>query len=169
MSKTGAVIFFIVVFVLYILALVIVPIIAGTTSNVLAQDLVAILYGIPLALLNKGLRSAIDTLFKLKFFLLGLCIISSVFIYRPFCRYICPLGAFYALFQKVSFIRMRFDGDKCIHCGACAKVCQMKVDPVKTPNSCECIRCGECVSACPKSALELGVCKGEGKIIAEQE
>ena len=55
MRKTGAVIFFIVVFVLYILALVIVPIIAGTTSNVLAQDLVAILYGIPIALLIIGI------------------------------------------------------------------------------------------------------------------
>ncbi len=125
--------------------------------------------GIPLVMLNKGLRSAIGVLFKLKFFLLVLCIISSVFIYRPFCRYICPLGAFYALFQRVSFIRMSFDGEKCIHCGACARACQMKVDPVKTPNSCECIRCGECVSACPKSALGLGICKGSDKIIAEQE
>ncbi len=113
--------------------------------------------GVPLVLLNKGMRSAAGALFKWKFLLLIICILSSVFIYRPFCRYICPLGAFYALFQKVSLLRMTFEREACVNCGECSKACKMKVDPVKTPNSAECIRCGECVKACPVKALKLHV------------
>ena len=56
---------------------------------------------------------------------------------------------------------MTHDKNKCINCGACAKACQMNIDPVKTPNSMECIRCGECVDACPKNALHLGFTKGK--------
>ena len=62
--------------------------------------------GIPLVLLNDAMRPALGWLFRWKFLLLIICILSSVFIYRPFCKYICPLGAFYALFQKVSLVKM---------------------------------------------------------------
>lgn len=112
--------------------------------------------GIPLVLLNDGLKSAIGFLFKWKLALLILCITASIFIYRPFCKYVCPLGAFYALFQRVSLLKMSVDENACIGCGACAKICKMNVDPTKTPNSTECIRCGDCVRACPKNALSFG-------------
>lgn len=111
--------------------------------------------GIPLVLLASGMREAIGSLFRLKFAILIVCILSSIFIYRPFCKYLCPLGAFYALFQKVSILRLHFDGSACVNCGACSKVCKMNVNPVKNANSAECIRCGECVKACPKKALSF--------------
>lgn len=117
--------------------------------------------GIPLILLNHVLRPSLGWLFRWKVLLLILCIAASVFIYRPFCKYICPLGAFYGLFQKASLIRMRIDEDKCVDCGLCARVCKMNVDPRKTPNSNECIRCRDCVKACPASALSMGA--GPGK------
>lgn len=109
--------------------------------------------GIPLVLLNKGMRAAAGALFGWKFFLLILCILTSIFIYRPFCKYICPLGAFYSLFQKVSILRLSLDKDRCVSCGACARQCKMGVNPASIPNSTECIRCGECVKVCPKNAL----------------
>ena len=115
--------------------------------------------GIPLVLLSNGMRSAIGVLFAWKFALLIVCIISCIFIYRPFCKYVCPLGAFYALFQRLSLLRMTCDPNACINCGACARVCKMNVDPSKTPNSAECIRCGECTKACPKGALRFGMTK----------
>ena len=113
--------------------------------------------GVPLVLLQKGLRRTLGWLFAWKFVLLLLCIASSVFIYRPFCKYICPLGAFYALFQKVSILRLALNDTACVHCGACARKCAMQVDPSHTPNSAECIRCGECVEVCPEGALQFGV------------
>lgn len=111
--------------------------------------------GVPLVLLNAGMREAAGFLFRWKFALLVLCVLSSVLIYRPFCKYLCPLGAFYALFQRLSLLRMSFDGHECINCGACARICRMNVDPAKNPNSAECIRCGECTKACPKNALRF--------------
>ena len=112
--------------------------------------------GLPLVLLNKAMRGAIGWLYIWKNTILIATIVLSILIYRPFCKYICPLGAFYSIFNKVSLFRYRIDGDKCVHCGKCAKVCQMNVDPVKTPNSPECIRCGRCRQACPKDAISCG-------------
>ena len=113
--------------------------------------------GIPLILLNDSLKSALGWLFRWKLFLLIICILSSVFIYRPFCKYICPLGAFYGLFRKVSLVQMFVDRHACTDCGLCAKICKMNVDPHKDPNSAECIRCRECVNACPQHALSMGI------------
>lgn len=124
--------------------------------------------GVPLVLLNSMLRGALGWLFRWKFLLLLLCVAASIFIYRPFCKYICPLGAFYGLFQKVSLIRMRVDREACVDCGTCAKTCKMNVDPHTTPNSNECIRCGACTKACPVHALAMGIGPGQEERTGEQ-
>ena len=69
-------------------------------------------------------------------------IVLSVLFYRPFCKWICPLGAFYALLNKVSLVQMKVDQSKCISAGKWAKACKMKVDVRNTPNDTGCIRCG---------------------------
>lgn len=115
--------------------------------------------GIPLVLLNKGMRGAIGWLYAWKNFLLAAILILSVLIYRPFCKYICPLGAVYSLFQPISVFHYQVDRELCTHCGACAKACKMQVDPVKNPNHPECIRCGLCKKVCPTGALTYNVGK----------
>ena len=111
--------------------------------------------GVPLVLLNGALRPALGWLFRWKFLVLILCLAACTVINRPFCKYICPLGAFYSLFQRVSILRMKVDTDACINCGACAKACGMQVDPRKAPNSAECIRCGDCAEACPVKVIRF--------------
>ena len=54
--------------------------------------------------------------------------------FRPFCKWICPLGAFYALMNKVSLLGIQVDTSKCVSCGKCARTCQMDVDITKSPN-----------------------------------
>lgn len=112
--------------------------------------------GIPLVLLNKTMRSAIGWLYTWKVIILAAVLLISVLIYRPFCRYICPLGAVYSVFNPISMFRYWVDKDKCINCGACAVSCDMGCDPLKNANSLECIRCGKCKQNCPTAAICSG-------------
>lgn len=109
--------------------------------------------GIPLAASNEPLRQALGWLFTWKAAVLLIVLVSSVFIYRPFCKYLCPLGAFYALFSKLSLVRMQVDQTACTHCGACERRCQMQVSVLRDINSPECIRCGACAKACPNHCI----------------
>lgn len=113
--------------------------------------------GIPLVAKNPMLRDAVGFLFAWKSLILLLTVLISIVIYRPFCKYICPLGAIYALCNTVSVKRLHLDQEKCVSCGKCAKVCKMGVDPAKSPNHMECIRCGKCIDTCPKNALSFSV------------
>lgn len=112
--------------------------------------------GIPLVLLNKTLRSTVGWLYAWKNLLLAVTIFLSIMIYRPFCKYICPLGAVYSLFNPISVFRYQVDKGKCTDCKACAKACKMQVNPVKNANHTECIRCGLCKEVCPEKAISSG-------------
>ena len=118
---------------------------------------------IPLSLANSGIRAALGSLFTWKFSLLLAVIVLSIVFYRPFCKWLCPLGAFYALLNKVSLFQMQVDKSKCVSCGKCAKACKMDVDVTKTPNHTECIRCGMCIRACPTDAVSFRYGFGSGK------
>ena len=108
---------------------------------------------LPLSAVNEGIRSALGKLFSWKLVVLISVVVLSVLFYRPFCKWLCPLGAFYALLNKVSLFQMKVDTGKCVACGKCAKACKMDVDVTKTPNHTECIRCGMCIRACPTNAV----------------
>ncbi|MDE6690612.1 MAG: redoxin domain-containing protein, partial [Clostridia bacterium] len=66
------------------------------------------------------------------------------------CRFICPLGAIYSLFCKISMLGVKLDKDKCIDCGLCVQGCKMDIKHVGDH---ECIQCGECISVCPVQAI----------------
>ena len=89
------------------------------------------------------------------FLLLTAVVLASIAVFRPFCKYLCPLGAFYALFNSVSAVRLKVDSERCAGCGACSAVCDMAVNPVASPNHPECIRCGACRRVCPEGAISL--------------
>lgn len=112
--------------------------------------------GIPLLLFNESLRDMIGILFFWKMFILILVIIFSIIIYRAFCKYLCPLGAIYSIFNKISFFKYYVDENKCIKCKKCSEVCKMGVEMYKNPNGLECIRCGDCKKVCPKNAIKSG-------------
>lgn len=123
---------------------------------------------IPLAIVNEGIRQALGALFTRKLIILLVIVVLSILFYRPFCKWICPLGAFYALMNKVSLLGIQVDDRRCISCGKCARVCKMDVDITKTPDHTECIRCGKCIKECPAEALRFrygfsknNKCKGD--------
>ena len=108
---------------------------------------------LPLSAVNEGIRSALGKLFSWKLVVLISVVVLSVLFYRPFCKWICPLGAIYSLFNKVSFLKIKVENSKCVGCGQCSNACKMDVDVLKTPDHPECIRCGACIKACPKDAI----------------
>ena len=111
--------------------------------------------GIPLSIASPAIRATLGKLFLWKLSILILVLVLSVLVYRPFCKWICPLGAFYALFNKVSLLHYNVDFNKCVSCGKCARTCKMDVDITKNDAHMECIRCGECVKVCPTKAISV--------------
>ena len=111
-----------------------------------------LLHKIP-GIVDSGIRSALGTLFTWKLAVLIAVVVLSVLFYRPFCKWVCPLGAFYALMNKVSLLGIKVDQHRCISCGACAKTCKMDVKVTESPNHPECIRCGKCIRVCPTDAI----------------
>ncbi|MBM6850942.1 4Fe-4S binding protein [Oscillibacter valericigenes] len=109
--------------------------------------------GIPLAFADASIRASLGGLFTWKSCILLGVVTLAVFCYRPFCKWICPLGALYGLFNRVSVCRLEIDAVKCTACGACSQACRMDVEVFRTPNHSECIRCGDCAAACPHGAI----------------
>ena len=122
--------------------------------------------GIPLTAADETLRSAAGFLFSWKVYIAVVILILCVFCYRAFCRFLCPLGAVYSLFNPISFFVIRVDQDKCIHCNACVKACRMDVKKVCDR---ECIHCGKCRNVCPVDAIHYGVRKIHTKEQAGEE
>jgi ferredoxin-type protein NapH len=85
----------------------------------------------------------------LKLTILVTFLVAIFFIKRPWCRVLCPLGAIFSLFNRVSAFFLRFDVDKCTHCEKCHKLCEYGIEPEKTPNDLHCIRCLECTQCSP--------------------
>lgn len=119
--------------------------------------------GLPLVLFGEGYSDAAGIWFIIKTATLIIILALAAINYRPFCRYLCPLGAIYGLFNPVALVRLRHDSGKCVSCGACERACRLDISPFKTPDSTRCIRCGDCVAACPKGALYGLPCAGRGK------
>ena len=104
---------------------------------------------------NELLRGQIGGLFFWKLGVLLLLLLLSVKVYRPFCQYLCPLGAIYGWFNRFSLVRIRWDEEKCISCMACQKACPVALSVQEISVSPECIRCGKCVEACPEGCLHF--------------
>lgn len=114
--------------------------------------------GLPMLLLQPQLRSTLGLLFAGKLAVLILFVGWSVFSSRPFCRVMCPLGAFYALFSRVRLVRMHLDKDRCTNCAACHAVCPMEVKFNENPNDPECITCMACMNkACTSNAISVEI------------
>ena len=113
--------------------------------------------GIPWVIIDSGIRSAVGLLYFIKIFILLSFIAAMITIKRPFCRFFCPLGAVYSLFNRVSMIQMEVDESLCSYCDLCKDVCPMDLAIYESPNTEQCIRCFECVKACPTGAISVSI------------
>jgi thiol-disulfide isomerase/thioredoxin/ferredoxin len=99
---------------------------------------------------NADKFSMLNILFTRKFIILITIATLSVFLYRFFCRFICPLGALYSFFSRIALLGVRVDGSSCTGCEKCVTACKMDVHRVGDR---ECIHCGQCIGICPSKAI----------------
>ena len=101
---------------------------------------------------NTSYYSMLGILFTRKFVIMLVIGLACVFCYRSFCRFICPLGAIYGLFNRFNVIGVKVDAERCNHCGACVRHCGMDVRRVGDH---ECIQCGKCMDVCSQGAIAI--------------
>ena len=101
---------------------------------------------------NTDLFSQLGILFTRKFTIMLVIGLACVFCYRSFCRFICPLGAIYGLFNRFALAGVKVDPIRCNHCGNCVRNCGMDVRRVGDH---ECISCGKCMESCAQGAISI--------------
>lgn len=99
---------------------------------------------------NASYFSMLGPLFTWKFLLLVSIMVGCIFVFRLFCRFICPLGALYGLFNRISVFGVKVEEPRCTHCNLCVNNCKLDIHKVADQ---ECIGCGECISVCPTKAI----------------
>ena len=114
--------------------------------------------GIPMAILQPQLQGLMGTVFSVKMVILVALLAAMVFIKRPFCRILCPLGAIYSFFNKASLFRMVHHKDNCVLCRQCYRHCPMGVRFYEGANQKDCIRCLRCMrESCKFGAISYEV------------
>ena len=75
---------------------------------------------------------------------------------RTFCNTICPVGTVLSFISRYSWLKIRFDADKCKNCSLCTKNCKASCINYKTHtvDYSRCVVCGDCISKCKFGALK---------------
>ena len=94
---------------------------------------------------------------------LGILLLMSLFVYRPWCHFFCPFGLVGWLVEKVSRIRISVDYETCIACEKCATACPSTVmgailrqDKKAIP---DCFACYTCREVCPTGSINFSTRK----------
>lgn len=91
---------------------------------------------------------------------IALLLISSLFVYRPWCHFACPFGLVGWLVEKLSIHKIHVDYEACISCEACAKACPSTVMEAilkrQSRGIPDCFSCGTCINVCPSDAISFG-------------
>lgn len=98
--------------------------------------------------------------------ILIITLVGSLFIERPWCKYLCPYGAILGLTNKFRFFKIRRNPSSCISCSACDRACPMniKVSNSSVVKDHQCISCMKCTSeeSCPiANTVEFSVKGGK--------
>jgi ferredoxin-type protein NapH len=111
--------------------------------------------GIPQVLLEPALREFVGSFYWLKLVILVLFVVWMIATRRPFCRWICPLGALWSPFNRWSTLQMAVDRETCIRCDRCQQVCPVDIRIYQDANAGACIRCMRCTSVCPVQCIHV--------------
>jgi polyferredoxin len=90
------------------------------------------------------------TLGTMSLVILGVLVVSGLFIRMSWCRYLCPMSAVMDPFSRWSSVAIRRDTDLCIACGICDESCEHDLEPSRREvvSHRDCSNCLECLHAC---------------------
>ena len=111
--------------------------------------------GIPVTLLDADLRALIGPFYWFKLAILVFFLTWMAVTRRPFCRWICPLGAIWSPFNRCSTLQIRVDQEACIRCNRCQKVCPTEIRIYEDETDVACVRCMQCIDECPVSCIHV--------------
>lgn len=90
--------------------------------------------------------------------LLILIIIGMAVCERFFCRFLCPMGAVFALMPTFPYFSLRRKRTECLNgCSGCKRICPSDIDISDVYSidvSGECFQCGKCIDVCPKQNVK---------------
>ena len=77
---------------------------------------------------------------------------------RTWCNTVCPVGTLLSLLSRFSWLKIRFDADKCRNCSLCTKNCKASCIDFRTHtvDYSRCVVCGDCIDSCKFGALSYG-------------
>lgn|GEM_PF-461228 len=83
--------------------------------------------------------------------------ILIILVTRGWCKYLCPIGAFLAPWNKISAVGVRRDEASCKNCNLCEMKCPMDVKEIGSKPDIECVLCGRCVDSCKFGSLKMKI------------
>ena len=129
----------------------------SAVTGVAAFELVS-----PIGMVQRGL--IFGPLAEAALVVLALLVLDLWVVKDGWCGSLCPLGAFYGGLGRFALVRMRFEEDRCDHCGDCHRVCPERqvlglkeLARVGFVHSGDCTNCTRCQGVCPSDALHLGL------------
>lgn len=77
---------------------------------------------------------------------------------RFFCKFLCPMGAFFALLPILPLSSLRRDRENCIpKCSLCRRGCPARISiDGDSQRSGECLQCNKCMEKCPRGNISGG-------------
>ena len=96
--------------------------------------------------------------------LVGIALFEAAFSKQAWCRFVCPLGAFYSIVGRLSLLRVRIDHTDCALCLNCQSDCPAKYvldRPLAKEQEFvtmgDCTNCGSCIDSCPSASLKFAL------------
>ena len=102
-----------------------------------------------------GISSFFALMFTTAAFVFAMILLVSVFVYRPFCTFLCPYGFVLSLFARFGRFGLKRT-NTCINCRKCERICPTR-EAGRKDTKAECYLCGRCIETCPvESAIVYG-------------